>query len=95
MGVVKIGISLPRPLLERVDAVARRKNQSRSEFVRRSLERALADEMPSRVLAEARALYAAIGEDDLTLAEDFLTITAETLPPYEVGENEEDEEAEL
>jgi metal-responsive CopG/Arc/MetJ family transcriptional regulator len=95
MGVVKIGISLPRPLLERVDAVARRKNQSRSEFVRRSLERALADEMPSRVLAEARALYAAVGEDDLTLAEDFLTIAAETLPPYEVGEDEEDEEAEL
>ena len=83
MGVVKIGISLPRPLLERVDALARRKGQSRSEFVRRSLERTLEKEIPPRVLAEARALYAAIEEDDQTLAEDFLTIASETLPPYE------------
>ena len=60
MGVVKIGISLPRPLLERVDAIAHRKGLSRSEFVRRSLARALSEEIPPRVLAEARALYAAI-----------------------------------
>jgi len=83
MGVVKIGISLPRPLLERVDALARRKGQSRSEFVRRSLERTLEKEIPPRVLAEAYALYAAVEQDDQTLAEDFLTITSETLPPYE------------
>ncbi|RLC89461.1 MAG: hypothetical protein DRI79_06825 [Chloroflexi bacterium] len=83
MGVIKIGISLPRPLLERVDAAARRKGQSRSEFVRRSLERALAEEVSPRVLAEARALYAAIEEDDRALAEDFLAVAAETLPPYE------------
>ncbi len=61
MGVVKIGISLPRPLLER----------------------ALAEEVPPRVLAEARALYAAIEEDDRAMAEDFLAVVAENLPPYE------------
>jgi len=83
MSVIKIGISLPRPLLERVDAVSRRKGQSRSEFVRRSLERALAEDVPPRVLVEARALYAAIEEDDRAMAEDFLTMAAETLPPYE------------
>jgi len=83
MGVIRIGISLPRPLLEQVDAAARRKGQSRSEFVRRSLERALAEEVSPRVLAEARALYAAIEEDDRALAEDFLAVAAETLPPYE------------
>jgi len=83
MGVVKISISLPRPLLERVDAIARRQGQSRSEFVRRGLERALAEEIPPPVLAEARALYAAIEEDDRILAEDFLAVAAETLPPYE------------
>ncbi|MEE8392349.1 MAG: ribbon-helix-helix domain-containing protein [Anaerolineae bacterium] len=88
MSVIKIGISLPRPLLERVDAVARRKNQSRSEFVRRSLERTLAEETPSHVLAEARALYATIEDDDLALVEDFLTVATETLPPYEIEENE-------
>ena len=82
MDMTKIDISLPRPLLERVDAVARRKNQSRSEFVRQSLERALAEEMPSRVLAEDHALYAAIEKDDPSLAEDFLTVAAETLPPF-------------
>ena len=86
MGVVKIGISLPRPLLERVDAIAHRKGLSRSEFVRRSLARALSEEIPPRVLAEARALYAAIEEDDRTLAEDFLAVAAETLPPYEEAE---------
>ena len=83
MGVIRVGISLPRPLLEQVDAAARRKGQSRSEFVRRSLERALAEEVSPRVLAEARALYAAIEEDDRALAEDFLAVAAETLPPYE------------
>jgi metal-responsive CopG/Arc/MetJ family transcriptional regulator len=86
MGVIEIGISLPRPLLKRVDVVARRKDQSRSEFVRRSLERALAEDVPPRVLAEARALYAAIEEDDRALAEDFLAVAAETLPPYEEAE---------
>jgi metal-responsive CopG/Arc/MetJ family transcriptional regulator len=86
MGVVKIGISLPRSLLERVDAIARRRGLSRSEFVRHSLARTLAEEIPTHVLAEARALYAAIEEDEHTLAEDFLAVVAETLPPYEEAE---------
>lgn len=86
MGVVKIGISLPRSLLERVDAIARRRGLSRSEFVRHSLARTLAEEIPTHVLAEARALYAAIEEDERTLAEDFLAVAAETLPPYEEAE---------
>ncbi len=83
MGIAKVGISLPRPLLERVDAAARRRRLSRSEFVRRSLERALEESPSPRLLAEARALYAAVEEDDQTLAEDFLAVAAETLPPYE------------
>lgn len=87
MGVIKIGISLPRHLLERVDDIVRRKGQSRSEFIRRSLEQALAENVPSRVLAEARALYAAVKEQDLSLAEDFMTVASETLPPYEEAES--------
>jgi metal-responsive CopG/Arc/MetJ family transcriptional regulator len=83
MGVVKIGISLPRPLLDRVDALARHKRQSRSEFVRQSLERTLAEEIPPHVLAEARELYAAVEADDRALAEGFLAVAAETLPPYD------------
>jgi metal-responsive CopG/Arc/MetJ family transcriptional regulator len=86
MGVVKIGVSLPDSLLEKVDTSARRKGISRSEFVRRSLERALAEEPSPRVLAEARALYAAVEEDDLELADDFLTVAADTLPTYEEPE---------
>jgi metal-responsive CopG/Arc/MetJ family transcriptional regulator len=70
MGVIKIGISLPRHLLERVDDIVRRKGQSRSEFIRRSLEQALAENVPSRVLAE-----------------DFMTVASETLPPYEEAES--------
>jgi metal-responsive CopG/Arc/MetJ family transcriptional regulator len=83
MGVVKIAISLPHSLLEQVDLIARRRGQSRSEFVRRSLERAITEEVSPYVLAEARARYAAIDEDDKTLAEDFLAVAAETLPPYD------------
>ena len=83
MGIVKIGVSLPRHLLDRVDALARRKGQSRSELVRRSLERTLTEEIPPQGLAEARELYAAIEADDRNLAEDFLAAAAETLPPYE------------
>jgi metal-responsive CopG/Arc/MetJ family transcriptional regulator len=83
MGVVKIGVSLPRPLLQKVDDAARRKGQSRSEFVRRSLEYALAEEVSPRVLAEARTLYAAIEEDERSVAQGFLSVASETLPPYE------------
>ncbi len=87
MGVVKIGISLPRPLLEQVDVIARHRSQSRSEFIRRSLKQALAEDTPPRVLAEARALYAAIEKENLTLAEDFLTVVTETIPPYDETES--------
>jgi metal-responsive CopG/Arc/MetJ family transcriptional regulator len=86
MGVVKIGISLPDSLLEKVDTIARRKGVSRSEFVRQSLERTLAEESSPRILAEARALYAAVEEDDLETADDFLTAAADTLPTYEEPE---------
>jgi len=87
MSVAKIGISLSRSLLERVDALARRKGQSRSEFIRRSLEQALMEDVSSHTLAEARTLYAAIEKDDRAVAEDFLTVAAETLPPYEETES--------
>ncbi len=83
MAVVKIAVSLPQSLLEQVDSIARRRGQSRSEFVRRSLERAITEEVSPHVLAETRALYASIDEDDKVLAEDFLAVAAETLPPYD------------
>jgi metal-responsive CopG/Arc/MetJ family transcriptional regulator len=86
MSVVKIGISLPDSLLEKVDTSARRKGISRSEFVRQSLERTLAEELSPHVLAEARVLYAAVEGDDLAVADDFLTIAADTLPTYEEPE---------
>ena len=86
MSVVKIGISLPNSLLEQVDTLARRNGQSRSEFIRRSLERTLMDGVAPGMLAEAHALYAAIGTDERALAEDFLTVSADTLPPYEEGD---------
>ena len=87
MSVVKIGVSLPNSLLEQVDTLGRRNSQSRSEFIRRSLERTLMDEVAPRMLAEAHALYAAIGTDECALAEDFLTVSVDTLPPYEEGES--------
>jgi hypothetical protein len=41
------------------------------------------DEALPCTLTKARTLYAATGEDDRALAEDFLAVAVETLPPYE------------
>ena len=84
----KIAISLPADLLAKVDALAQQRGESRSAFVRRSLEQALGRQEAQQVLIEARRLYAEVEETDRELAEDFLSISAETLPPYSGSETE-------
>lgn len=83
MATTKIAVSLPSDLLAQVDELARRLNESRSAIVRRSLEQTLEQYALQQTLRKARKIYAEIEEADRQLAEDFLTISAETLPPYE------------
>ncbi len=46
----------------------------------------MTEETPSHVLAKAHTLYTTIKDDDLALAEEFLAIATETLPPYQAKE---------
>ncbi len=84
MATTKIAVSLPSDLLAQLDELARRLNQSRSALVRRSLEQTLEQYAFQQTLRKAREIYAEIEETDRQLAEDFLTISAETLPKYQV-----------
>ncbi|HID86939.1 MAG TPA: ribbon-helix-helix protein, CopG family [Anaerolineae bacterium] len=83
MATTRIAVSLPPDLLAQVDELAQRLNESRSAIVRRSLEQTLEQYALQRTLHKAGEIYAEIEEADRQLAEDFLTISAETLPPYE------------
>jgi len=84
MATTKIAVSLPPELLSQVDELARTLNVSRSAIVRRSLEQTLEQYAFQQTLRKAREIYAEIEETDRQLTEDFLTISAETLPTYGV-----------
>jgi predicted DNA-binding protein len=83
--VAKVAISLPPDLLGRVDDEAKAKGQSRSAYIRETLERALAVVEEERAVREARAVYAAIEEDPAfwPAHEAFARIASETVPPFE------------
>ncbi len=80
MPVAKVALSLPAPLLTRIDRLAKRSRLSRSAFVRQTLERTLGHRAEADVLQKAQRLYAEIGEEDRTLTEAFLPLAVETLP---------------
>lgn len=80
MGVAKVALSLPAPLLARIDRLAKESRLSRSAFVREVVERALRQPDEDEVLRKAHHIYAEIGEEDRALSETFLTLAAETLP---------------
>ena len=80
MAIAKVALSLPAPLLTRIDRQAKKTGLSRSAFVRQAVERTLGQPAETEVLRKARLLYAEIGEEDRALAETFLPLAAETLP---------------
>ena len=80
MAVAKVALSLPAPLLTRLDRQAKRAGLSRSAFVRQAVERTLGQPVETEVVGKARLLYAEIGEEDRALAEILLPLAAETLP---------------
>jgi len=79
MAVAKVALSLPSPLLTRVDRLAKKAGLSRSALVRQVMETALRGQADAEVVRKARRLYAEIGEEDRVLAETFLPVAAETL----------------
>jgi len=76
----KIAISLPQPLLQRVDELARKLNETRSAFIRRSLERTIEEHDFEETVRRAREIYAEIDEEERELHEAFFSIAVETLP---------------
>ncbi len=81
MAVTKVALSLPVPLLRRIDRLAGKAHLSRSAFVRRAVETALRQPAEVELVRKATAIYADLAADDRALAETYLPIVAETLPP--------------
>lgn len=80
MAIAKVALSLPAPLLSRIDRLAKKSRLSRSAFVRQAVERTLSQPAETEVLRKASLIYAEIGEEDRALAGAFLPLAAETLP---------------
>jgi metal-responsive CopG/Arc/MetJ family transcriptional regulator len=90
MGVAKVAVSLEPELLARIDAAAESAGQSRSAFVRQSLEYTLQTLEEEHAVREARAIYGEIERDESLrrLHEAFLSVAGETLPPFTPDEQE-------
>jgi metal-responsive CopG/Arc/MetJ family transcriptional regulator len=88
--VAKVAVSLEPELLARVDAAAEAAGQSRSAFVRHSLEYALRTLEEERAVREARAIYGEIERDESLrqLHDAFSSVAGETLPPFEPDEQQ-------
>ena len=71
MAVAKIAISLPAPLVTRIDRLAKKSGLSRSAVVREVVERTLNESTETEILRKARRIYTQIGEEDRALAETF------------------------
>jgi len=80
MPVAKVALSLPEPLVNQIDRLAKKSGVSRSAFVRLAVERTLEESAETQTVRRAYQLYAQIGEEDRKLSETFLPLAAETLP---------------
>ena len=80
MAVAKVALSLPGPLITRIDRLAKKAGLSRSAFVRQAVERTLEETAETQAVRTAHQIYAEIGEEDRKLAEIFLPLAAKTLP---------------
>jgi len=61
--------------------MAKKTRLSRSAFVSQAVERSLREPVETEVLRKAYQIYTEVGEEDRALAELFLPLVAETLPP--------------
>ena len=74
MAVVKIALSLPAPLVTRIDRLAKKAGLPRSALVREMVERSLNESADTEVVRKARRIYTQIDEEDRALAETFLPL---------------------
>jgi metal-responsive CopG/Arc/MetJ family transcriptional regulator len=80
MAVAKVALSLPEPLVTKIDRLAKKAGLSRSAFVRQAVQRTLQEPAETQSLRAVYKLYAEIGEADRELSEKFLPLATETLP---------------
>lgn len=80
MAVSKVALSLPGPLLTRIDRLAKSAGVSRSALVRQVMEAAIHGPAQSVMVRKARRIYAEIEKSDQALSATFLQVAAETLP---------------
>jgi len=80
MAVAKVALSLPEPLVTKIDRLAKKAGLSRSAFVRQAVQRTLQEPAETQSLRAVYKLYAEIGEEDRELSEKFLPLATETLP---------------
>ncbi len=83
--VTKLGISFPAELVEEIDKMSKGLKKSRSEVVRDAITRMISDYKKQQAIEKAEKIYKEIAEDDRRLAEDFLSICAESLTEYKGG----------
>lgn len=74
MPVTKLGISVPKELLEEVDKISKELKKNRSEVVRDAITKMINTYRRQQVIEKAEKIYKEIAEDDKRLAEDFLSI---------------------
>ena len=85
MSVVKLGISFPVELVEEIDTISKGLKKSRSEVVRDAIIKMIDDYKRQDAVRKAEKIYKEIEEDDKLLAEEFLSICAESTSIYKAG----------
>lgn len=92
MPVTKLGISFPVELVEEIDRMSKGLKKSRSEIIRDAVTKMINDYKRQQAITKAEKIYKEIAEDDRRLAEDFLSICAESVSKYKTarktGKNE-------
>ena len=91
MAYSKVALSLPTDLLAWLDQLAAERQQSRSGLVRDLLEAQRSQEELEQVVAEWKAIYDEIGDDEVAMSNAWLAnSTAPTLEPYDWTPEERD-----
>jgi len=85
MSVIKLGISFPVELVEEIDTISKGLKKSRSEVVREAIVTMINNYKQQQALRKAEKIYKEIEEDDKRLAEEFLSICAESTATYAAG----------
>lgn len=81
----KLGISFPTELVEEIDSLSKGLKKSRSEVIRVAITRMINDYKKQQAVEKAELVYKEIAEDDRRLAEDFISICAESRANYKTG----------